>query len=251
VSSTRLFALACLTAVIAACSASDDGGNRTGGSGGEPIKNPLGRPRCQAPAGVSTSPRNVGEALTLLNALPKPTSVACFLESLARPLAIQATNSIFSAQPALSAQSPRVFIKLGAGWMSIVVDGDSSRLIEFGDVTSGDPSRSVKGELALPVLDPVAPSAPYDRVRFGVASTTCGLCHYNEQHADELPFESAYASVAFQPRPDSRVSVESLRAEHQRCDWQLEPHRCEMLSALFDGGAVVELPFPDSLPTFF
>jgi len=256
-SSARLLALVSLGAAVAACSAADGDGNpaaMTGGSGGgagAPVKNPLGRDRCQAPPGVSASPRNTQEALTLLNALPKPTSVACLLESLARPLAVQATNSIFSAQPALSAASPRVFIKLGAGWLSIVIDGDSSYLVEFGEVLGDDPSRSIKGELALPVQDAVAPSAPYDRVKFGVASTTCGLCHYNEQRAEELPFPTAFASVAFKPRPDSLVSVDSLRAERERCDFEAEAHRCEMLSALFDGGPVVELPFPGTLPTFF
>lgn len=256
-SSSKLLALACLAGAVAACGADGDddappamtGGG--GGTAGAPAKNPLGRERCQAPAGVSASPSNTQEAIALLNALPKPTSVACFVESLARPLGVQITNSIFSAQPALSAQSPRVFIKMGAGWLSIVIDGDPSYLVEFGEVVGTDPTQSVKGELRLPLQGPVAPSAAYDRVQFGVASTTCGLCHYNEQHADNLPFASAYGSIAFQPRADSLVSVESLRGESQRCDWQAEAHRCEMLSALFDGGSVVELPFPSTLPTFF
>jgi hypothetical protein len=200
---------------------------------------------------VSSYPRGTQEALTLLNALPKPTSVPCFIESLARPLAIQATDSVFSAQPALSAASPRVFIKLGQSWISVVIDGDSSYLVEFGDVVENDPSRSIKGELQLPLQAAVAPSAPYDRVMFGDASTNCGFCHYDERHADNLPFEHAYASIAFRPRPDSLVGIESLRAQERACDWQKEPHRCDMLSAIFEGGEVVELPFSTTLPTFF
>jgi hypothetical protein len=252
----RLPSLICLALAGSGCSGADapDGSppNASGGAAtAEPPKNPLGRPRCQAPAGVSASPRDTQEALALLNALPKPTYVDCFVESLARPLGIQASNSIFSAQPALSAASPRVFIKAGEGWFSIVVDGDSRNLIEFGDVSPADPTRSIKGEIQLPVLAPVPADAPYDRVMFGDANTTCNFCHYEERHADNLPFRNAFESIAFRPRPDSLVSVDSLRAEYLRCDWQKEPDRCDMLWSIFGGGEVVELPFSASLPTFF
>lgn len=244
-----------LVLASSSCSAADSPPESaaTGGSSAqpEPAKNPLGRERCRAPSGVSASPRDTQEALLLLNALPKPTSVACFLESLSRPLSIQATSSIFSAQPALSALSPRVFIKLGQGWLSVVIDGDSSYLLEFGDVLDGDPSRSVKGELELPLLEPAAPSAPYDRVMFNDTTTSCGFCHFNERIADNLSFPNAFASVAFQPRLESLVSTSSLRSEHERCDWQREPHRCDMLASIFDGGEVREEPFPSSLATFF
>ena len=54
--------------------------------GGVAAVNPLGRARCRPPAGVSGYPKTTQAALDLLNALPKPTSVACFVESLDRPL---------------------------------------------------------------------------------------------------------------------------------------------------------------------
>jgi hypothetical protein len=186
----------------------------------------------------------------LLNALPKPTSVACFVESLARPLTVHATNSGFSAQPALSSRSPRVFIKLGQLWVSVVIDGESSYLVEFGDLLPNDPSRSIKGELELPLYEPVTASAPYERVKYG-EGTVCGLCHYDERPADDMPFTGAFASIAFRPREDSLVSIDSLRIEHQLCDWEAQPHRCEMLSAVFDGGPVEETLFPTSMLTFF
>jgi len=225
------------------------GGAATGGIGSTD-PNPLGRARCRAPAGVGASPQNTEEALQLLNALPKPTGSACFIESLDRPLTIYATSSEFSAQPALSARSPRVFIKLGPLWVSAVIDGDSSYLLEFGTQVGSDPPRSVKGELLLPIDAPVPPSAPYDRVRQGVG-TACGLCHYGEERADNIAFATAFSSASFRPRPDARVAVDDLRAQAQGCDWRLEPHRCEMLSAVFGDGAVVEAPFPETMPTFF
>ncbi|HYQ18759.1 MAG TPA: hypothetical protein VEQ58_23450 [Polyangiaceae bacterium] len=212
--------------------------------------NPLGRARCRAPQGVSASPQNTQEALALLNALPKPTSAACFVESLARPLNVQATSSLFSQQPALSVASPRVFLKLGQLWLSIVMDGDASYLIEFGDQISVDPPRSIKGEVQLPISDAIAPGAPYERVMYSPGTTQCGFCHYDERPVEDVAF-AAFSSISFRPRPDTYVSLESLRGEQQRCDFQKEPHRCEMFDALFASGDVVETDFPPTMATFF
>lgn len=221
-----------------------------GTSSGVGSPNPLGRARCTAPTGVSGSPKTTQQALDLLNALPKPTSVACFLESLDRPLTVYATSSVFSAQPALSAASPRLFLKLDHLWLSVVIDGESSYLMEFGYEISGEQPRSIKGELELPIYQPVAPSAPYDRVRYG-EGTGCGLCHSDERPVEGSSFINAFSSIAFRPRPDSRVAVDDLKNGLRSCDWQANAHRCEMLSAVFDGGAVVEVAFPDAMSTFF
>lgn len=215
-----------------------------------PALNPLGRARCQAPAGMGAAPMTTEQAVELLNALPKPTSVACFLESLPRPLLINATNSPFSAQPASSTVSPRVFVKLGQLWTSVVIDGESSYLLEFGHRPTEDAMSSIKGELELPLYEAVPPSAPYDRVRSD-AGTTCGLCHFNENRAAGIGFAEAYDSIAFRPRPDSHVDVALLKTESAACRWDLNGHRCEMLSAIFDGGPVLEVPFPDAMATFF
>ena len=228
------------------------GGASTSGLAGQSggTANPLGRVRCSAPQGMSTAPRNSLEAVQLLNALPKPTSVACFVESLPRPLSVYASNSPFSAQPALSTASPRVFIKLDRLWLSIVIDGEGSYLLEFGELTIDDPLLSIKGELQLPLDEAVAPGALYKRVQYG-EGTVCGLCHSGEQRAENGYDAAAFSSAAYRPRPDTHVSIDALRRQHQLCDWQIEPHRCEMLSAVFDGGPVQEVPFPNSMPTFF
>ena len=149
-----------LAAMAGACSAPPDdfaigvggavAGGATANAGAGPTVSPLGRTRCVAPLGVNGSPRCTQELIELLNALPKPTSVACFLESLERPLTVYATSSQFSAQPAFSGASPRLFLKLGSLWLSVVIDGKSSYLMEFGDRVVGDPLRSIKGELQLP-----------------------------------------------------------------------------------------------------
>ena len=246
--------LAVVLLLLNACGSAEDGdqlGSR--GSGGAPANpanapTPLGRERCRA-GSATGSPQSIDQAVSLLNALPKPTSVACFIESLDRPLFAFATNSPFSAQPALSTRSPRVFIKTGDLWSSVVIDGDSSQLIEFGHLLPGT-MRSIKGEVKLPLEAPLAPSAPFDRVRYA-EGTACSLCHFHEQQETLPGVSGAFSSVAFKPRADTYVSLEGLRAEARACDWKAEPHRCEMLSALFDGGTVVESAFPDSMETFF
>jgi hypothetical protein len=228
------------------------GGSGSAGAAGSPVDvpNPLGRYRCKAPMGLSGSPQTIEQAVELLNALPKPTSVACFVESLERPLQIVATNSPFSAQPALSTKSPRIFIKTGHLWTSIVIAGDPSYLLEFGYLIPDTP-RSIKGELHLPLTTPIAVSAPYDRVHAFAVNTSCGLCHYDERPETVPGVTNAFSSIAFQPRSDTHVSLESLQLEAQTCSWQAEPLRCELLAAVFGGGAVVETPFPASLSTFF
>jgi hypothetical protein len=220
----------------------------SGGAGGGSGLNPLGRPRCQPPAGTTGSPGTIEEAVQLLNALPKPTSAACFVESLDRPILAYATSSPFSAQPALSKQSPRVFLQLGQLWASVVMDGESSYLIEFSYLQAD--MLSIKAEVMTPLEVALTPSAPYERVRMD-GGTACGFCHYSERRAVNVTFAEAFESIAFQPRPATRVSIEGLAAEARACDVAIQPHRCEMLSALFDGGQVIEQPFPSGMPTFY
>ncbi|HET6150889.1 MAG TPA: hypothetical protein VFH68_25355 [Polyangia bacterium] len=207
------------------------------------------RPRCHAPAGFSGSPRSSQDAVALLNALPKPTSAACFVESLDRPLSIFATSSTISAQPALSPRSPRVFLRLDELVLSVAIDGDSSRKIEFSDLIAGD-TRSIKGELLLPLSEPVARGALYDGVLSGTG-TVCGFCHSNEEPAAMVDFPQAYSSLAFRPNVRYQVPLTTLAHENQVCDRDTEPARCEMLSAIFGGGDVIEARFSEAMTLFY
>jgi len=231
-------------------SASTGGSSGTGGSDGTVAEvNPLGRPRCTPPTGMTGSPQTIEDAVALLNALPKPTSVACFVESLDRPLATYATNSTLSLQPAFSTQSPRIFLRVGRMWLSVVIDGTGSDLIEFGELI-GDGLRSLKGELKLPVTDTVAPTLPFDRVLYSGGGTVCGLCHRQESVEDMQGTSQIFSSVAFRPDASTRVSLDSLRAQWTSCDWQAQPDRCDLLSSIFGGGSVVDVEFPANMATF-
>src|SRR4051812_3519066 len=79
------------------------------------------------PARVTT----IAAAVNRLNALPQPVTAPCFIASLPRPLDVVGTNSVFSAQPASSNQSPRMFVFLPALVASVVPEGDGAGVIEL------------------------------------------------------------------------------------------------------------------------
>ena len=81
--------------------------------------------------------------------------------------------------------------------------------------------------------------------------TVCGFCHRDEVPAPSVSFTEAFASAAFQPRSETHVAFDSLVSERQKCDFGVEPHRCGMYSAQFDGGPVSEEAFPSAMATFF
>lgn len=60
-----------------------------------PVVTPL-RPRCTPAGGVSRSPSTIAQVVDLVNALPRPLSLTCFLESLDRPLQVAASSGVIS-----------------------------------------------------------------------------------------------------------------------------------------------------------
>jgi hypothetical protein len=201
--------------------------------------------RCVAPDGAG-APQSIPEAIDLLNALPPPVDIACFVQSLQRPLTLHATASTFSAQPSAGPEDPRVFIFSGDLLMSVVSGGDGVRLLEFGQFV--DDSHTLKGELELPFDGTIAPSDPFDRVRY-MGGTGCGLCHHEEQVVPEIDYATAFSSLALRPDRDHALELDEVLASYERCDWAETPQRCEILTALFGHGEVVHREFPEYLPT--
>jgi hypothetical protein len=176
------------------------------------------------------------ELMELLDGLPKPTTVACLLESLDRPLELYLTSSTFSAQPAPAERSPRTFVVLGPLLLSVVAEGDASTLVEVGYQTA--PGRSIKAEIPFPLRAPMSPAQLLDQVRIGRV-TMCGGCHTNERQVPDAFFDSdAFESDVIPPLFVFDVGVDVLRAEAEGCDPGLEPGRCGLLSAIFDHGEV-------------
>jgi len=204
---------------------------------GPGIKGPLiPRPECQAPAGISASPTTIPQAVALMNALPKPTTLECFISSLDRPIDVYATSSSQSLQPAPDAHSPRTFIVRGPLEMSIVPDGDARITIELGYRPTLD--QSIKTEIAFPLEKPISMNNVFDRV-ISPAGTECGRCHVGEQQMtyDGFP-DGAWISQVNEPQTTFDVPVDALRDDAESCDPSDKPDRCDILWAVFDYGDV-------------
>jgi hypothetical protein len=189
---------------------------------------------CSPAKGVSNDPRSIDEAVALINALPKPLSVACFIEALARPIQIQATSSDFSVQPAEGEGRPRIFIVRGNLVMTVVASDKYDAEIELGErVADG---RSIKGAIAFPVIGPVNSDGAYSYVRRG-SLTTCASCHSPEVPMDSRP--GVFVSKILPPMPLFEVSVTSVVDLAANCDPETEPRRCGILRAVVGGGGDV------------
>jgi hypothetical protein len=195
--------------------------------------------RCAPGAGASGSPRTIPEAIELINSLPKPTSLACFIQSLDRPLTLFMTESYQSLQPATGPESPRTFVLRDDLEMSIVFDGEASNTLEFGYLTSS--SRSIKAEILFPIRTNVRESTLFDRIQASPQTTVCGSCHVAEVLRDFPGFPNGvFESDVYEPFDIFEVELESMKAEAAACDESAEPYRCELLSAVFDHGETVQ-----------
>jgi hypothetical protein len=203
--------------------------------------------RCTPPEGVSGSPESIEDAVELINALPKPVSVACFVQALDRPLKIYATNSVFSRQPAVGDRSPRIFIFSDQLLISIATDGAGSSLVEFGQLTSDQ--TSLKGELQLPVTQNLTGTEAFERIRLQ-NGTSCAACHSGETLSNLVTATEAFESRAIKPSPATQVDLTQLKEEYSDCNSSREPIRCSLLKAVFGFGAVQFQDFPDSMRTF-
>jgi hypothetical protein len=194
------------------------------------------------PARVTT----IAAAVNRINALPPPVTAPCFVASLPRPLDVVATNSVFSAQPAHSRESPRMFLFLPALVASVVPEGEGSSVIEFSQWMT--PTRTLKGELAVPIEAPVSDEAPYTRVHSNFGVTSCGLCHRNEEPHPTI--DGGFISDAFRPNSGSLIAVSDLKEQHDACGEEDQSPRCELFHALFDFGEVRQGAFSNSVELF-
>ncbi|MET0414057.1 MAG: hypothetical protein ABW217_22295 [Polyangiaceae bacterium] len=193
--------------------------------------------RCSAPVAVSSNPRTIAEAVALMNALPRPTTLTCFIESLSGPLDVYFSKSQLSAQPADGEASPRTFIVNGSLFMSSVPSGFARNTLELGFRTSAE--RAIRAEIAFPLLAPVTPRTMAEHIEFGERATFCGFCHGREARASD-PFlgELGFESDVILPNPDDELSIDAVRALAETCDTFGDDERCGRLRALFGHGAL-------------
>jgi hypothetical protein len=201
---------------------------------------------CAPAPGTTGSPSSIAETVDLVNGLPKPVSLACFLEALERPLRLVATQSFFSAQPAVGSRSPRIFLFMEGIIHSIVPEGSARNLLEMGEATS--PGSSIKAELEFPITENITLATAFERLPMADI-TTCAVCHNG--HVPVLGIEGAFESEVLRPADRELVPLTELEGEARSCDAALEPERCAMLGALFQHGEVIGTEFPRSIRTIF
>jgi hypothetical protein len=203
---------------------------------------------CSERVASGVTPRSVAEVVAIVNALPKPVTLACFLETLAHPLSLHASRGVLSAQPAGGLRSPRIFVFLDPLIASVVPDGVGKQLLELGERRSD--THSLKAELAFPITAELTADAPYTRLRYDDQLSTCDFCHADRAPARDLAFPYAEISTALRPLARERVAISHLQAEADRCNADEEPERCAMLQALFRETAPIEAEFPATYATF-
>lgn len=190
-------------------------------------------------------PATIAEVMERIDALPAPTTLPCIVASLPRPLALEATSDVFSAQPAVGERSPRMFVQYPGLTLTIAPEGPGAAVLEFGEAAAD--GLTIKAEIALPLDGPVEPMAPYDRVaEVDGTGTTCGVCHSGEVEVEP----GVFASIPFRPHPELLVPVSRVRAEAEACG-EATDDRCALLRAVFEHGEVFHAPFPDDLPTIY
>jgi hypothetical protein len=204
---------------------------------------------CEAPPGVVTTPRSVDETVALVNALPKPLSLSCFVEALGRPLQLHATRSEISAQPAVGVRSPRIFIYFEPLIMTVVPAGVGAHLLELGEQREG--FRSLKAELHFPIAEEVVAAQPYEHALFTDGLTACAFCHASEERDPQVAHGPGYVSQSLRPSSGAqRVTLGALQTELGACDTAAEAERCALLDALLGWGPALDWDFPQGMPTF-
>lgn len=217
-------------------------------SGPAPEPEPTDSRRCKPPPGTTGSPTNLMEAIDLMDALPRPVTVDCFVESLDRPMRILASSSTFSAQPA-SKDSPRTFFISGRLIVSWVPAGDGSRVLEFSE--ERPLLRSVKAEIEMPIDDTIT-YANFEHINTDQGGTVCAGCHLNEIPDEELStFGTFYQSESLRPATTETLHVDDVRRLWEACDRTEDERRCDIFDAMFTHGEVIDSDFPRSLPTIY
>lgn len=175
------------------------------------------------------TPKTIDEVTDLINALPKPLSLPCFIESLSRPLKVSLTLSKLSAQPAVGNDTPRIFLFIDNLILSVAPDGKGKDLLELSQLYTD--SKSLKAELEFPILENISDTAGFDRIDIGGRSS-CNGCHSAETIDTSITDANAYTSVAI--KPETYMSLTDFQQENYKCELATSlDYRCQMIMSLF------------------
>jgi hypothetical protein len=258
---TRLLPIHVLGLLLVACgttagvssggssgSSSSGGGSSSSGGGSSSSGSSEGG---SSDSGVPPSvPHTVGDLVNLANSLPHPLTIAGFIAALPHPLALNATSSQFSAQPAVDANDPRIFIVIGNLVLSVVPTGPNVNNLEIGDMSNG---RMSPAHITFPLTGALAPADPYKAVldpNAGGASqtaTACAKCHGKtgaEVEISQVAGTPVYAMGQIPPFPQLNVPATTIISLAQSCSRSSNPERCDVLTALTTPTTPTQYTFP-------
>jgi hypothetical protein len=221
------------------------------GCGGSQPVGQLPHALCDPPSGAIIT--DVQSVVDWINAMEKPLTLPCFIESLPRPLKIQPAYSEFSAQPSPGYHSPRIFFFFDRLILTVAVDQDFVEypypLLEMSYLVDESALITTKAELKFPVTETLSPAAPYTGLSFNDNISQCSFCHPQESILTTIDDIPIYQSSIL--RPTTPLPVNRLHQENDGCVAEEEPHRCAMLSSIVDHGELQPHSFPVGSPTIF
>lgn len=218
-----------------------------------PVDEPITQTDCSTPNHLALT--DIESVTDWINVLPKPLELPCFIESLPRPLYVNMTESVFSAQPSNGKGNPRVFIFLDQLMLSVVPQEAYAlnstepelNLLEMSFNTEG--IQSIKAEIAFPVASSLSYGDAYTRlISDALDVSICGICHAAEEQVGSFDGVPVYRSQMLRPYYDFEVSIGLLKNEAFYCDATKEPHRCAMLRALVGDGDIYWREFAPDIP---
>jgi hypothetical protein len=188
------------------------------------------------------APKSIQETIALINALPRPVTMECFLTSLKAPLSVFAVNNKFSAQPAVDQASPRIFILQNKFVLSVVPGGVGRSLLEFSELNIG--SESYKGELEFPINETVTIEQILNQTTGTSTTSNCINCHSGERKIDYKSLGNLFVSNVVAPNESQRVVQPYLKAQAAACNPAINKYRCDMLNAIYIKGQAQDAAFP-------
>lgn len=186
-------------------------------------------------------PKKIDDIVTLINALPKPLTLDCFIANLKKPFKVYAVNNSFSAQPAVDKDSPRIFILNNNLTLGFVPSGNSRDFVELSEIIAY--KKSIKGELLFPINENIPLDTPYTRI-LKKTGTACQTCHQDEARAFSVTTGKAFYSNLLMPLSTDRVDQGYLKDQALNCDYQKDEYRCKILRSIFIDGAGSDVAFP-------
>jgi hypothetical protein len=218
--------------------------------GGKP-ENPQTSDLCSSPPDIALV--DIQSVVDWINAMEKPLTLPCFIQSLPRPLRIQPAYSEFSAQPSPNAGSPRIFFFFDRLILTVAVDQDFAEmpypLLEMSYLVDEPNLITTKAELKFPIVETLSAGSPYQGLSFNERISQCSFCHPRESIRENIEDQPVYQSTML--RPTRPQPVERLYQENIACEASREPHRCAMLASIVDHGELVPFQFPAGAPTIF